>query len=47
MHNNVRVIDYGSVGLTCLGAGLLALRKVFSAVAFVCAIPSLYEGLAR
>ena len=47
MHNNVRVIDYGSVGLTCLRAGLLLLSNVFSAVAFVCAIPSLYEGLAQ
>ena len=46
MHNNVRIIDYGSVLLTCLHAGLF-LRKAFSAVAFVCVISSLYEEMAR
>jgi hypothetical protein len=46
MHNNVRIIDYVSVVLTCLYAGLF-LRKAFAALAFVFIILSLCEEMAR
>jgi len=46
MHNNVRIIDYVSVMLTCLYSGRF-LRKVFAALAFVFIILSLYEEMAR
>jgi len=46
MHNNVGIIDYGSVVLTCLHAGLF-LRKTFCALAFVFVISSLYKKMAR
>jgi len=46
MYNNVGIIDYVSVVLTCLHAGLFV-RKTFSALAFVFIISSLYEKMAR
>jgi len=46
MHNNVGIIDYVSVVLTCLHAGLF-LRKLFAALTFVLIILSLYEEMAR
>jgi len=45
MYNNVGIIDYGSVVVTCLHAGLF-LRKLFAALTFVLIILSLYEEMA-
>jgi hypothetical protein len=46
MHNYVCIIEYESVVLTCLHAGLF-LRKLFAALAFVWIVLPLYEEMAR
>jgi hypothetical protein len=45
MHNCVGITEYERVVLTCLRAGLF-LRKLFDALAFVCIILLLCEGMA-
>jgi hypothetical protein len=44
MNNYVHIIEFESVVLTCLHAGLF-LRKLFAALAFVCIVLLLCEGM--
>jgi hypothetical protein len=48
MHNYVRerIIEDESLVLTCLHSGLF-LRKLFTALAFVCIVLQLYKGVTR